>query len=237
MSDDYCERCGAIGDMPHAWVEGDCVLPHRTHFTKLATGTHICQPCIDRWDDWLTETLELWAGLTDVLHAGSVPEAESEHQKPRKAPASPSPLRLMAWALANPKTLNPGNPGPDIPDIPTILTNWAEAIWDALDYGDGWPTTVSGATAAIRSHRDTIAAMPDVDTFDAELRWIRRALRTAHGINARSVGLCPTLDGWGKACGGKLWLAPNGTMAVNCARCGRHFDERFLSHLGGMMTA
>lgn len=243
-----CTRCGQTPG--HSWVDGDCVLQHRQHSTQLVDGAHVCVPCVKRWDDWLTEITELYAGLAGVVPAGSLPiETTGEYQKPRKKPASPAPFRLAAWAMLhgqiNPivkdrdgQFLESGYLGEHLPNVPDVLANWAEALYDHKQWGDGWPTTVTGAAAALRANRDTLATLPDVDTLDAELAWIRRHLRAAHGIaDQQPVGRCPSLDGAGHECGGPLWPDRHGRMAVSCSRCGRRFDERFLSHLGGMLAS
>jgi hypothetical protein len=98
---------------------------------------------------------------------------------------------------------------------------------------------VAGCAALLRARADDIACLALVDEYDAELRWVRKALRRAHGLSmtARSVGRCPSITGEGQECGGSLRADANGEMSVWCARCGRRFNERFLRLLGGMMTA
>lgn len=242
-----CERCGAFGEIPHGWVEGDCVLPHRAHSRKLVAGTHVCEPCLERWDEWLAEVVDLYATLPDVLRVGSISDDTAEHQH-MKVSGSPALMRLGAWALLHPRMLNSHVKGDDgelhhtgtdgLPDVADVLHNHAQAVYDAKGWTGQAPDTVSGAAAVIRSNREVLAGTPDVDTFDAELRWVRRSLRTAHGISdAKPVGRCPSLDGWGRECGGPLWPARGGSMSVSCSHCGRKFGQAFLSHLGGMMSA
>lgn len=253
MSDDetthLCTRCGSHDR--HTWVEGDCVLPHRGHSTKLIEGGHVCRGCVDRHRDWLEEIVLLYGTLAEVVLAGSVPDDDAgEYQKPRKAPASPSPLRLAAWALLHGKlndhTVDEDGGehaaylGASLPNIPAVLAGWAQAVFDAQGWTATAPDTVTGAVAALIADRDVMARTPDVDTYDAELRWVYRALRSAHGLSSKGktpVGRCPSQDGWGKECGGPLWQDKGGAMAVDCGKCGRHFDERFLSHLGGMIAS
>lgn len=251
-SETACDRCGAFGDLPHGWIEGDCVLPHRRHSVNLLEGSFVCLPCVNRHREWLVEIVELYATLTDVLLAGSVPDGSGdEYSKPRKAPASPSPLRLQAWALLNTRMLNDHTIdengeqhaaylGASLPDIPAVLAGWAQVAYDARGWTATAPTTVEGASAALRVAAEVMARSPEVDTYDAELRWVYAALCHAHGRSThgrRPVGRCPSLDGAGDPCGGPLWPDPAGRMTVDCGRCGRHFDERFLSHLGGMLRS
>ena len=227
MSDVVCDRCGAFGEIPHSWTEGDCVLPHRNHSRKLVTGTHVCEPCVERWETWLTDVTNLYATLPAVIPAGSVPDTTAEHSHTKKAAGSPAPFRLDAWALHH----NAVNTQIDedgsgvmrstyltgLPDIPDLLTNWAEAIWTANEWGDGWPTTVTGAAAAIRANLTTLAADPDCDTFDAELKWIRRALRQAHGISdPKPLFACISVG-----CSGNVWQQTAGQP--KCDRCARRY--------------
>lgn len=244
---DACNRCGQSDG--HGWVEGDCVLPHRRHSTRLVDGTHVCIPCVDRHKAWAREIGDLYAGLGDVILAGSVPVDEAEYQKPRKAPASPSPLRLDAWAMFTGKVnasvrgddgeMHDAYMGANLPDVPVILAGWAQAAYDANDWTATAPTDVSGTVTVLIAQADIIAGIEDVDTYDAELRWVYRALRRAHGLSTtgrKPVGRCPSLDGHGKECDGPLWPNPNGVMSVDCGRCARHYGEGFLRHLGGMIA-
>jgi len=244
-----CGKCGSEPGERHTWVEGDCVLPHFNHSTNLNSGTFVCRRCTGRWERWLGELVELYATLPDVLLAGSIPDDTAEHGKPKKAPASPSPIRLNVWALLHPEDLRfmladkDGRPTiptglKGIPDVADVLGNWAQAVYDALDWTATAPRTISGATTVLGVNTLTLAAMPDADSFDAELRWVHGALYEAHGLRESSpVGKCPSLDGDGKECGGPLWPDKYGRMQVSCSRCHRTFDERFLSHLGGMLSA
>lgn len=230
-----CERCGAFGDLPHGWVEGDCILPHKNHSRKLVAGSQVCQPCVDRWGDWLTEIVDLYATLSDVLLAGSVPDDTAEHKHQRKAPASPSPIRLDAWALLHPEGLNAWVKGDDgvlhpvgmagLPDVADVLRNWAQAAFDAHGWTMEAPDTVSGAAVACRVDLETIAGLPDCDTFDAELRWVRRALRSAHGIsNPSPLGACLNVG-----CGGMVW--PDHGASPRCDRCSRRYGTLDLVRL------
>lgn len=231
-----CERCGAFGEMDHEWTEGDCVLPHRNHSTRLIVGTHVCIHCVDRWKDWLKEIVELYATLDEVTLAGSIPDDTAEHQHTKKAPASPSPLRLDAWALLYGK-LNAWVKQPDgtmehqgmtgLPDIPDVLHNWVEAIYDALGWTGSTSTAVSASTALLTVQAETIAGLEDVDTFDAELRWIRRSLNNAHGIPAPTViGKCLNVD-----CEGTVRPRPN--QPAKCNRCGRTYGGLDIVRLRG----
>lgn len=247
-----CDRCGAVAGEPHQWTEGDCVLPHRRHSLNLLVGSFVCLPCVNRHREWLVEIVEMYATLTDVLLAGSLPdESSGEYEKPRKAPASPSPIRLQAWALLHTRFLNDHTVdedgsthaaymGANLPNIPDVLTGWAQVAYDERGWTADAPDTVEGASAALRVAAEVMARSAMVDDYDAELRWVRNALCAAHGRSAsaaRPVGRCPSLNGDGSDCGGPLWPDQAGRMAVDCGRCGRHYDERFLSHLGGMLRA
>jgi len=236
-----CEDCGRV-DGHHDWVEGDCVLPHRTHSRKLLAGTFVCVWCVKRHRDWLRDILDLYATLTDVVLAGSVPDETAEHQHVKKSADTPVPIRLAAWALAfDAARMFTTGAGTDLPDIPAVLTSWAQNACDEQGLaGASLDSTLSTAVKLLDAHAERIAGFGWVDEYDAELGWCRTALRRAHGITGgrRPVGKCPSLDGDGVECGGPLW--PNlddGGMSVDCGTCKRHFDERFLRLLGGMIAS
>ena len=237
-ADQPCTRCGAAPDAPrHTWVEGDCILGHKQH-TRATIG-HVCTGCVDRHRDWLREVVELYGTLWQVLEPGSVPDDTAEHGKPRKQPASPAPIRLAAWAMLHDRDRlrSTGHYGTDLPDIPAVLTGWAQYVHDEHHWTTTAPDTVAGAAATLTAQAEFLARTPEIDTYDAELRWMRRHLRAAHGVTQpQPVGRCPSLDGHGTECRGPLWPDRYGRMAVKCGRCGREFGEAFLRHLGGMMT-
>lgn len=228
MTDTACTRCGAFGNLPHGWIEGDCILPHKNHSRHLLAGTHICEPCIERHAEWLSEIPDMYATLPNVVLTGSIADDTAEHKRPKKQPASPSPLRLDAWAMLHPEYLNAwikdettgqlrhtGTHG--LPDVPAVLAAWAQACYDTLGWNDTAPTTVSGACAVLSSHTQHMASLPDIDTYDAELRWLRRALRAACGISdPEPLFACLTLD-----CGGNVWRMTAGSPA--CDRCRRRY--------------
>ncbi|HET6917554.1 MAG TPA: hypothetical protein VFH56_15815 [Acidimicrobiales bacterium] len=249
-----CEKCGR-SDGQHDYLETDCQLPHSYGKSQHPPQRRIgfcCQGCVTRHTEWVAEIVELYATLELVIDPADLPdERNGEYEKPRKRPASPSPIRLAAWALmhnrVNAKIRNPDNPhelidaylGNHLPDVAGVLAAWAQAVFDARDWTDTAPDTVAGAGAVLKSHGATLAGLPDVDTYDAELRWVLRALRAAHGISGKrtKVGDCPSLNGHGAECGGPLYPATSGDMEVRCGRCGRRFGEKFLRLLGGMMSA
>lgn len=233
-----CKRCGAFGDLPHGWVEDDCILPHRTtneHHMPRAKHGHICDHCVTRHREWLEEIVTLYATLTDVLLAGSIPDDTAEHQRVKKAPASPSPLRLDAWALLHPRMLNwgarvdgelrVGYLGGSLPDIPTLLSSWAQAAYDAQGWTATAPDTVSGAVAALTTAAELAGHQTWIDDYDAELTWIRRSLRNAHGIsNPTHLGMCLNVG-----CTGKVWPKPGDNP--RCGKCGRRYGTNDLVRL------
>lgn len=236
-----CRKCGSVDPEVHSWVEGDCILPHRRH-SKVAEG-FVCQHCIDRWVEWLGEVVELYATLADVLPLGSIPDDTAEH-KHTKRDGSPAMFRLDAYALMRPHEINPvvTDDGKThrhtwltgLPQVPDLLANWAEAIWDANQWGADWPTTVTGAAAAIRANTETIAHLEDVDTFDAELKWIRRTLRTTHGMtDPQMLGRCLTVTD-GKDCGGLVMPSRDQDKRPRCTRCHRRYDTLDLVRLKAM---
>lgn len=223
-----CERCGAFGDVPHGWVEGDCVLPHRSHSRKLVEGGLVCQPCADRWVEWLDEVIELYGTLESVLYVGGASDPAVDRVSHGKRTGSPSPIRLTAWALywnevndhiehqdgSTTATYLDGN----LPDIPAVLAGWAQAIYE--DRYDGTSivafTAYAGA-AWLKANITTVAASPLLDDFDTELKWVRRALRQAHGItDPEPMFACLEVD-----CAGYVW--PMSAGAPACDHCHRRY--------------
>jgi len=222
---------------------------HRSH-TRRSAGL-ACRWCVTRQRAWLREITDLYATLHQVIAAGSIPDDTADHGKPKKQPASPAPMRLDAWAmLYDTRRLRPGariegtdqwrgvDYRIDLPDVPAVLEAWAGRLYD--DMYSNEPQTMNTLTAAaafLTAQAEPAAHLPWLDEYDAELGWCRTALRRVHGISAQQpVGRCPTLNGHGETCGGPLWPSLDG-MQVHCGYCSRIFDERFLSHLGGMISA
>jgi hypothetical protein len=233
---DACPRCGR-SDGTHEWVEQDCVLPHHAQHTRARIG-HVCRDCVTRHRHWLNETLTLYAGLQEILYTAS--NGGGGGMRHQKLSETPSPLRLEAWALLFDTAHMHATDAPyseELPDIPAVLCSWAGWAYEAAGYGhDGAPSTLSGAVALLVIQAADVARQPWVDEYDTELGWCRSTLLRTYGkSDRRPVGRCPSLDGDGQECGGQLWQA--GGVSVRCDRCRRFFGERFLRHLGGMMTA
>lgn len=248
---DPCSLCGTTTGH-HTWVEGDCILHHRKHSRRLIEGTFICVWCVSRHGDWLREILDLYATLDRVLEPGSIPDDTADHKRQKKPAETPIPIRLEAWALLFDATRmytatvdehgvsHAAYLGGSLPDVPAVLTSWAgNALDDQGLAGGSLNGTVTTAVRILTEHATYIAGRPWIDTYDAELAWVRQALRHAHGISEgrQPVGPCPSLDGDGAECGGPLWPDRGGAMAVQCGACHRSFDERFLRLLGGMIEA
>jgi hypothetical protein len=242
-----CERCGAWGSLDHEWVEGDCVLPHRydkkTHPPQAKVGW-CCHGCIQRHINTLTQVVDMYAMLGDVLLAGSIPDDTAEHSHVKKQPASPSPLRLEAWAMLldtdrlhaggtrNPDGTFTGGEPADLPDPAAVLQAWANNARGTFDV----PFTVAGAANALTAHAETIAASPWVDEYDAELRWLHRHLKAASGtFDIAALGDCITVTD-GRDCYGQVWPAPDGDKP-KCDRCGRRYGTLDLVRLKRMQEA
>lgn len=227
MSSNLCERCGAFGDLPHGWVEGDCILPHKEHSRRLLDGGLICQACADRWIEWLNEITELHGTLAAVLYVGDVVDDTAEHTHSKRS-GSPSPIRLNAWALHRNEindhitdrdgTDRPAYLGANLPDIAAVLTGWAHTVYEEHHQGEATiARTVYAAAAWLRANVTLAAASPHVDDIDAELRWVRRALRAAHGVtDAEPLFSCLSVG-----CRGHVWPMSAGSPA--CDHCGRRY--------------
>lgn len=233
-----CDRCGGE-PKNHTPVEGDCLLPHgythNQHPPQASVGW-ICRGCVDRQRDWLKEIVELYGTLTDVLLAGSIPDDTAEHDHVKKAPASPSPIRLDAFALLRPDGLRHTIRGEnqfggdmtstyltELPDVPAVLAGWAQAVYDARDMTAAAPAHVEGAAVVCRMNVEVLARIPDADTFDQEIRWLRRALRAAHGLGLpRDFGRCITVNE-NQSCHGRV-VSEHGETP-HCKRCGRRYQD------------
>lgn len=239
-----CERCGAFGGMEHAWVEGDCILRHRSH--HRATVGHLCVSCVDRHRAWLGEIVELYATLPQVVALGSVPDDTAEH-KHTKRPASPAQMRLIAWAMLNDasRLFAKGEKQQDgtwtedylrgIPDPPPVLGSWAQTCVDSQGITTNVEHDSLAANAALlRVRAEHIAGQPWVDEYDAELAWVRRTLRAAHGITEpKPIADCINVTDT-RSCTGRVWRDPDPSKDPRCDRCSRRYGKLDLVRLKKM---
>ena len=226
-----CGKCGAFGDLPHTWAEDDCLFSlhdkHRDPHTPARVG-RVCRGCISRWSEWISEIVDLYAAVPELIEHGSVPDDTAEHKHAKHQKVSPAPWRMSAFEAHREGAwnwwLDDGEGNYTSPyltgDAPTWLTlsNWAQAVSDA----QGWVydrslATVTSNAALITTNLPTLAALPDVDTFDAELAWVRRFLRTASGItDPEPLFRCLNVH-----CGGNVWKMTTGHPT--CDRCARRY--------------
>jgi hypothetical protein len=229
-----CDRCGEK-DGTHTYVEGDCVLRHRNHSTRLVEGTFVCVWCVARHQSWLREILDLYATLDQVLEPGSIPDDTADHKRPKKPAETPSPVRLEAWALLFDKARlftatidehgisHPAYLGGSLPDVPGVLTGWAQNACDDQGLaGTSLHGDVMTAVRLLTEHAEFIVGRPWVDTYDTELGWCRTSLMRAHGItNPRPLGKCLTVNDT-TACTGNVWADKDGGQP-RCDRCNRRY--------------
>lgn len=236
-----CRRCGETGR--HDLVDGDCVLRHKKPHVRAQHGL-LCEGCIDRHRDWLKEIPDLYATLGEVVLAGSIMEEIAEHMHTKKAPASPSPLRLDAWAMLYGR-LNQqirirtedgsyewidSTLGSNLPDVPAVLAKWTQRAYEALCWTGAAPSTCSGAAALLSAQAEAVATLGNVTVYDAELRWVRRAVRSAHGLSdPKPLGTCMG-DKHGGECVGNVMPDRYGGQP-RCARCGRRYSDLDLVRL------
>lgn len=224
-----CSPCSADVVDESLW----CVL-HSGR--KLATVGQLCDHHREALRETLADIAEMYALLPQYRMPGSTPEAETGEHKHTKKADHPALVRLIVLALEdkrNGPVLEPG----DVPDVPSVLAEWAENVRDERALSALVDGSVGESVRLLQAHGDWIAAQDWLVDFDADLRMLRRSLAMGIGrTGSKPVGKCPSLDGDGKVCLGPLWPATNG-MSVDCGTCKRHFDEKFLRHLGGMMTA
>lgn len=227
MSDETaCNLCGAFGDIPHGWVEGDCILPHRAHSRKLLNGTNVCHHCTERWTEWLQDITDLWCSLDTVIYVADVTDDTAEHTHSKRT-GSPSPLRLTAWALWRNEVNDHIDNGDgttrsayldgNLPDIAAVLTGWADTVYEATYKTTRTSNTATSAIAYLTANINDAAASPHADDIDAELRWVRNALQAAHGItDPQPLFACLEVQ-----CAGNVWPMTAGSPA--CDRCGRRY--------------
>lgn len=213
-------------------TESLCVL----HHNKPATSTDglLCAGHYSALREGLQDVLELFALVRLYLLPGSVVSDGSKHTKAAEAPA---PIRLDVAALSDRRNTAPLFAG-DIPDVPGILEDWAGWVVDERQLtplAAGW--SIADSVRLLHKHLPWISEQAMVDDLDESVRSLRRSLASASGERPKvPVGRCPSQDGNGETCNGPLWPRRD-EMAVDCGRCERHYDERILRHLGGMMEA
>jgi hypothetical protein len=228
-----CDVCGSPAGEPHTPVEGDCILPHdydqADHPPRARVGW-CCASHVHRHRYWLAQIDELWETLDRVTALGTVRDNTADHRRTGKAPASPVPFRTLAWALhfgrirtsvkQSDGSLKPALLGEHLPKIDQRLNRWVAAL-----HASGWQgDRSSNAIFQLRRAAEHIAAQPWVDEYDAEIRWIWRTLRRAHGLPDRdkTLGRCLTIKD-GHDCGGTVREVPNGSP--RCDTCRRQYED------------
>lgn len=234
MSGQLCGRCGAAPGERHAWVDGDCVLPHRAH-TRAAVGL-CCEGCVVRGQEWLAEIVALFDTLPEVIPLGSVPDDTAHHSHVRRRTASPALMRMDAWSMVadRARLFYMGNRA-DLPDVPAVLADLAYRLHDALGtaparwYGDD----IASSAAYLTPHMPDLARMEWVTEAEADLRWVRGHLRRAHGLSEpRALGRCLSVRD-GRDCGGRVYPDQAGGRPA-CDRCRRKYGPLDLVRLKAM---
>lgn len=238
MTDDLCGRCGAVPGARHAWVEGDCVLPHRAH--ARATAGFCCEACLARWQEWITEIVRLFDTLPSVIPLGSVPDTTAHHSHVRRRSASPAAMRLDAWSMVRDRDrLFYTGDRADLPDVPAVLSDLAYRLHDALGTQPALPyiDDYGSAAAFLALHALDLAVQDWCPEVDADLRWVRGHLRRAHGITDPSpLGRClSVMDG--RDCGGLVWPSDDPKQRPQCDRCKRRYGPLDLVRLKVMEGA
>lgn len=239
MSETVCAKCGAVAGSDtwgvHEWTEGCCILPEhnytRAHPPRATVG-HCCRGCVERLQDWLTEITDLYATLPDVISLGSVPDDTAQH-KHTKRPASPAPMRLDAWAMVHDRErLYRTGHDTDLPDAPAVVADLAYRVGDDLgiEPGQDLGDSLTAAVVFLTARLEAAAGSAWIDELDAELRWLRKQLRQAHG-NPKSIGRCISIIN-GHDCGGRVWPSKRQhDPRPECSRCHRRYDQKDLARL------
>jgi hypothetical protein len=212
-------------------MTGLCVLDHGSDRPQAVVG-FLCGKHRRRLDMLTSDVNVLWCELALVLD-GSAPREHHEQTRHTKAAEAPAPLDLGAVALRDPRSYG------ELPSVASVVASWVLLLAEERPLGDTLPASVVAQLALLTRHGDWISAQGWVDDYARELEELRTALRHAVGdkMRVRPVGKCPSQDGDGLPCEGPLVPSETGRMAVDCRRCGRHYDETILRHLGGMMSA
>lgn len=229
MIDDLCGRCGASPGARHHWVDGDCVVGyHRAH--SPATVGPCCEACVDRIGDWLSEITRLFHDLPRVIPLGSVPDDTAAHSHARRS-ASPAQMRLDPWSMVydRDRLHYRGDPA-DVPDVPAVLADIAGRLHDDLGTA-AVERGVAGCATFVTLHRADLARSGWVEDAFADLRWVRRHLRAAHGITGpESLGECMSVRD-GRDCGGQVCPSTDRDPRPKCTRCNRRYSPLDLVRL------
>jgi hypothetical protein len=223
-------------------VEGTCILPHRydkeRHPPQAETG-NVCSHCTERHREHLTEIVELYAGLLDVFSGVRIDQDVAEHQHQKKAAAPPAPVRrLEAWVMlfdtgrlyAQGPRRDDGSFAEDYvhtatPSVYAVLAAWCDYLYEAKNWdANDVAATVAGCASTLSAYADFIAGEPWVDDFDAEIRWLRTALRRVHGLSdPRPVADCLNTEK-GTECQGQVWRPePDDGKGLRCDKCNRRY--------------
>lgn len=239
MNETVCSRCGAVAGSEtlgtHQWQDSDCILPehdYRRAHPPHATVGYCCRGCVDRLTDWLGEITDLYATLPDVIDLGSVPDDTAQHRH-MKRPASPAPMRLEAWAMIHDRDrlYRTGEPS-DLPDVPAVVADLAYRVGDELgvEPARNLADSLTASATFLAGRLERAAGSAWIDELDAELRWLRRQLRQAHG-NPQPIGRCISIVD-GRECRGQVWPSKRQhDPRPECSRCRRRYDERDVARL------
>ncbi|MGB8019625.1 MAG: hypothetical protein WCF04_00190 [Candidatus Nanopelagicales bacterium] len=207
-----------------------CVLRHRQP-TPASHGL-LCHGHSLAILDQLADLATWWARLDDVATPGSVDTAGA--RAARCDP--PAPIRLEVVALRDRRTTARAD-GDPLP-ILVIVEAWARAVRE--DRGLTASTTPAALTeelTLLRIHHHWIVGQPWVDDYAAELRACHHQLATIVGEHGpATIAPCPLDQPDGQPCTGRLQQDRWGGMGVTCNRCGAHWDDAQLRHLGRMLA-
>lgn len=215
-----CERCGARNDQPHAFVEGDCVMPHNDH--RPAKHGRICGRHFHHINDTLTQIEELYALRDDVLLPG--PGGGERHGT---RIGSPAPGRIEVMALDDKRNRDWHDDAEAVPDVPGTLYGWIRLMAEERD--DPKLGRVNGNLSTLigvlKREKNWLAAFAGVDDYIADLDALHRHVATAIGDTRwpSPIGRCPNDQS-------KLFYDARGVDVVTCRRCkaswaGVHLDR------------
>lgn len=201
-----------------------------------APGALLCQPCIDRLWDRLSDIVELYALLPSVTDPGSV---ESDGSKHTKADAPPVPLRPSVTDLLDGR-LTRTTAYADHPltwnrrGVLGVLNGWARVIREEMSLTWQDEPTVAGESAFLRKHLDWLARQPWADECHDEVVALHSELSTLCGeAKPHPIGRCPATDEHG-TCGAPLF-APLFADEIDCRTCGASWTREAWERLGKML--
>jgi len=188
--------------------------------------SHVCNPCVIRLAETLTEVVRLHSGLSDAL----APD-RGAGEKVSGSREAPMPVRVDVIDLGLPAHVD------SVVDwwqdqtgqisVATVLDSWVRDWIDVRAQREHLPTPTVPVLASWLEVRLDWARdhHPAIDDFAREIRELLGALRaiTGHTGDHKTIGPCPAILDSGP-CGATLTASP-WIDIVECRRCGTRWER------------